>query len=151
MGTKKDTVEIRCETCGGSGHCTTCGGSGCPTCSDSGDCSWCGGSGVYEMEVKEEVRVWTKTEVKGLLVRNDEAVRKGIVAIYRLQTEEEKVAGETRVDNGVGFNGMDAPFLSSLARQVLQGRNLSEKQLAAGRKALLKYAGQLTRIANGKV
>lgn len=98
-----------------------------------------------------ETRTWKKEEVRDLLKRNDEAVRRGIVAVYRLQTESEKVAGVTQEDNGVGFNGLDAPFLTSLAQQILRGKTLSQRQMTAGRKAVLKYAGQLARIANGRV
>ena len=71
-----------------------------------------------------------------------------IVALFRNQTADEQCTGETRELNGVGFNGLDAPFMTSLAEWILNGRHLTPKQCAVARRKLVKYAGQLTRIAN---
>jgi hypothetical protein len=48
----------------------------------------------------------------------------------------------------VGFNGFDAEFGTSLAKRLLSGYLLSDKQKVAGRKMIIKYLGQLLKIAN---
>jgi len=93
-------------------------------------------------------KVWTNDEIKRLLETNDKMVSRSLVKLYEYQTESEQDAEETHEQNGVGFNGIDAGFLTSIAKQVISGRTLSTKQLASTRKTILKYAGQITRIAN---
>ena len=95
-------------------------------------------------------KVWTKEEIRTLLEKNDKMVSRSVVKLYEYQTAAEQDAGETHEHNGVGFNGRDAGFLTSIAQQIMAGRLLSEKQLSAARKSILKYAGQLTRIANAE-
>lgn len=93
---------------------------------------------------------YTKDQIKTMLQTRDIAVAKGVLAIYAYQTAIEQSSETTNQDNGVGFNGADAPILSSFAKQLQQGRTLSVKQLAIARKKMLKYAGQLVKIANSK-
>lgn len=96
-------------------------------------------------------KVWTKDEIKHLLETNDRMVMKSIVKIYEKQTEDEKLAETTAHHNGVGFNGVDAELLSSYAKQILKGYTLSAKQMIWARKKIMKYSGQLTKIANGQL
>jgi hypothetical protein len=98
-----------------------------------------------------EKKIWKKEEIKDLLQKSDKAVMRGLVVIYSLQTEDEKKAEETSEHNGVGFSGVDAKFLSSLAKQVMVKGRLSEKQMLHARKKMMKYAGQLTLVSNGKL
>lgn len=93
---------------------------------------------------------YTKDQIKTMLQTRDIAVAKGVLAIYAYQTAVEQAAEGTTEDNGVGFNGADAPILSSFAKQLQQGRTLSAKQLAIARRKIVKYAGQLVKIANSK-
>lgn len=95
-----------------------------------------------------EEKKWTKQMARGLLENDPVAVIRGIVAIYNYQTADEQVTEHTQHQNGVGLSGADDEFLTSLAKQILNGRSLSEKQFSAGKKAMMKYAGQLARIAN---
>lgn len=90
----------------------------------------------------------TKETIKELLIRNDQAVSRGILAIFALQTADEQRAEATNKNNGMGFNGADAPILSSFAKQLRSGRTMSARQTEIARKKIIKYAGQLTRIAN---
>ena len=99
----------------------------------------------------EEKKIWKKEEIKEMLQTNDNAVLRGIVVIYSLQTEDEKKAGETIEHNGVGFSGFDAEFMSSLAKFILSRGYLTDKQLEYGRRKIMKYAGQLAKVANGKL
>tara|TARA_Y100000593_G_scaffold44225_2_gene84406 strand:+ start:367 stop:663 length:297 start_codon:yes stop_codon:yes gene_type:complete len=95
--------------------------------------------------------MWTQEAIKELLKTNDKAVARGVVAIYNLQTESEKIIGETSEANGVGFNGVDANFMSSIAQFYMQKNWLSPKQIEFARKKLLKYSKQLTNIANSNL
>ena len=94
---------------------------------------------------------WTKEEIREQLANNDKWLVRGLVAIYKFQTESEKASQDTHEDNGVGFNGTDAELLSSFAEQLIAGRNLTIRQIPWARKKMLKYAGQLAKIANGKI
>lgn len=99
----------------------------------------------------EENKIWKKDEIKTMLETNDKAVLRGVVVIYSLQTKDEKKVGETREHNGVGFSGVDAEFMSSLAKFILSRGYLTENQMTYARKKIMKYAGQLTKVANGKL
>lgn len=86
---------------------------------------------------------------------------RAMLAIYDRQTPTEQATQSTSVDNGIGFNGLDAEILSSFAKQVQRWDStpadlrrfpvpLSDKQLTIARKKMAKYAGQLARIARAK-
>jgi len=94
---------------------------------------------------------WTEAEIKANLRKYDKWVEKAIVAIYDLQTEYEKRAHGTNRDNNVGFNKVDAGFLSDLAESYREYGGLTEAQIDAGRDAIMKYAGQLKMLANGEL
>ena len=98
-----------------------------------------------------EAKRWNKENISELLQKSDKAVLRGLVVIYSLQTESEQECQETVFTNGVGFSGVDANFLSSLAQQFIKRGTLSEKQMVLLRKKMLRYAGQLAKVANGKI
>lgn len=97
------------------------------------------------------MKTWTKEEIKELLAKNDEMVKRSVLKLYERQTELEQSSEETKEDNGVGFNGADAPILSSFAKFIIKTGFLTSKQTAIARKKLTKYANQLAKIANGKI
>jgi len=96
-------------------------------------------------------KVYTKDEIKGKLLTNNQWLIRGAMAIYSMQTAQEQRAEITLEDNGVGFNGVDAPFCSSLIDQWETRNSLSERQWAALRKCMVKYSGQLCKIANREI
>lgn len=102
---------------------------------------------MEELELKPNIRYYTKTElVQGLksqIARNNNQAVKALLTIYRNQTYEEQTVQETIEDNGIGFNGTDAEFCSSLAENYLKFHRLSDKQYNSLRKVMQKYAGQL--------
>ena len=100
------------------------------------------------MKKGNNIKVWTKDEIKGLIVNRDDAVIKGMLRIYDLQTESEKVFGDTHEHNGVGFSGVDGGIMSSFVEFYNKTNFLSYKQMKIARKKMLKYAGQLTMISN---
>ena len=89
-------------------------------------------------------------KIRSLIMTNDKAVCRGIVAIYKRQTESEKCNESTQVHNGIGFNSFDAQFMSSLAKQLLDGKPLSAKQMAIGRNKIVRYSKQLADIAESR-
>jgi len=96
------------------------------------------------------MKTYTKEDIKQLLSENDHAVMRAVVAIWQYQTSHEKLHMHTNEHNLVGFSAFDANILSSFAEQIGRGRSLSIKQLAVARRRMMKYVGQLARIANEK-
>ena len=92
--------------------------------------------------------MWTMEKMKDILSRYDDQVCKAVVKIYEYQTADEKDSHETKEHNNVGFNGADAPIMSSFAEFYIKRGFLSPKQLMIARKKIMKYAGQLCKIAN---
>jgi hypothetical protein len=73
-------------------------------------------------------------------------------ALVRIFTENQ-TAGEqqmeaTTEDNGIGFSGADAEFMSSLAKQYISKGFLSEKQMVFVFKKIKKYSRQVVLMAN---
>jgi hypothetical protein len=88
-------------------------------------------------------RKWTREELTALVESNDTALNRFIIRIYNQQEADEQRVEQTRKVNGCGFNSSDAPFMSSLAKQILSGLMLSARQKIKARKAMKKYVGQL--------
>lgn len=96
-------------------------------------------------------RKWTEEAVRYYIQTDDKWLYGALKALYKRQTEGEQRTGTTRYRNGVGFNGCDAPFLSSVARFYLEKGYLTYKQKIVTRKKMDKYTKQLTRIANKEI
>lgn len=97
------------------------------------------------------MRNWTRETIAALLESSDRAVERAMVALYRLQTEEEQAQETTRVHNGCGFSAFHAGRGTYYARWVLSGRNLSGSHLDKARAMARRYVGQLTGIAQGSL
>lgn len=93
-------------------------------------------------------RVWTEEEMKELVQTNDKVLYGALKRLYDCQTADEQSAGQTKLHNGAGFNGTDAPILSSMAEFLKRTGFLTEKQKVIVRRKLVKYNKQLTRLAN---
>ena len=93
-------------------------------------------------------RVWTEEEIKNLIQSNDKVLYGALKKLYACQTNDEQVDGETKEQNGIGFNGVDAPILSSFCEFLNKTGFLTPKQKIIARKKLIKYNRQLTRLAN---
>lgn len=97
---------------------------------------------------KPATRVWTVNEIKNLLETNNTFLARAIVKIYERQTIDEQQTDSTGHNNGIGFNGIDAFILSKFAKFYMDRKFLSPKQITIARKKMMKYAKQLTTIAN---
>lgn len=102
----------------------------------------------YYNTVYNQKKVWTKDEIKDHMKNEDAWLYRGILAIYNRQTDNEQFSGETHDLNGMGFNGADAPIMSSFAEFLKKTGFLTPKQQIIARKKMMKYAGQLAEIAN---
>lgn len=93
-------------------------------------------------------RRYTRDQINAIIRNRNDAVDRGIVILYDLQTADEKDSRSTRHRNGRGFNAGDAKEGTRFAKWVLSGRSLSGWHLEKARAMCLKYSGQLTRRAN---
>jgi hypothetical protein len=99
--------------------------------------------------------IWTTSKtkkerqlkIKQLIATNDKAVVRAVIAIYRRQTENERVLGNTVVQNNIGFCGNDAPIMSMYARQIIDHGGLSKEQIKYARTRMIRYSRQLAEIA----
>lgn len=89
--------------------------------------------------------------IKKQITSNPQQAIKAMLRIYQYQSEDEKKDLQTKHSNGVGFTAADSYILSSFSRQVLGGRQLSERQLNILFSKIGKYALQLAThaIENG--
>ena len=94
------------------------------------------------------MKIWTIEEMKNLIATNDTVLYKSLIVLYNGQTADEKACGETTHNNGIGFNGVDAPILTSFAEFLKTTKFLTAKQKVIARKKLPKYAKQLVTVAN---
>lgn len=99
--------------------------------------------------INKSDKIWTKNEIKSLLQTNDRFVLNSLLKLYDYQTEEEKINNETVVNNSAGFNSADANVLTRIAEQCCEKHFISIPQIEYVRKKILKYSGQLAKIANG--
>ena len=94
---------------------------------------------------------WNREMIQALLAEHDNAVTRGLEVIHSLQTADERTTRSTMHSNRVGWSGYDARIMSSLAEFYEKRGYLSAKQLTLARRKMMRYAGQLARVANGKV
>lgn len=117
------------------------------------------------MAIQEKKKTWTSDELREKLsAKNDNGypeyprwVMRAVVAIWELQTADEKRTKTTKHHNNVGFSAAHDTFLSSLAEQMVSAKkrtgkySLSPNQMKYAQKYIPSYARQLAEIANGKL
>jgi len=87
--------------------------------------------------------------VKTKLATDKNWALKALVRIYtENQTTDEKLCSVTTHDNGIGFSGLDAKFLSSLAQQYSHCGRLSDKQMQYVFKKIPKYHNQVIKMSD---
>ena len=93
--------------------------------------------------------MWSKEEIAFRLKQNDTWLERAVVAIFNQQTTSEQKSEVSVENNHRGFSGPDAHRLSYYAKWILAGKHLSGPHREIARKRIIKYAGQLAKIANG--
>lgn len=96
----------------------------------------------------------TKTEIVNLLMTNDKAVARALLALTARQTSDEQASEHTRYRNGRGFRPCHAHMGTSMAKFFQRNGYLSPKQIAYwratgrdGKSRIEIYAGQLLEVA----
>lgn len=77
------------------------------------------------------------------LATKDHRAIHALIVLRKYQTDDEQKTGEVRNHNGVGFTVYDSQFLTSMYESYIKYHCLSDKQIGALRKVLVKYAHQL--------
>lgn len=100
-----------------------------------------------------EKKVWSEEEIAEKIATDPKWLRRGILAIYKLQTADEQLSGDTRYNNNVGFSSAHSKFLSYVAQWLSEGehRTVSPRFETKARRFMSHYVGQLTKIANGEI
>jgi hypothetical protein len=88
-----------------------------------------------------------KQQVVALLMSNDRAVERAMVALLNRQTVGEQNTSSTVESNGRGFNAFHAERGTYYAKWVKSGRKLTGSHLAAARRMACFYARQLAEVA----
>ena len=88
--------------------------------------------------------------IRAKLTNDPKWVIRGLLAVYANQTRDEQTAEAVKYHNGIGFTGTDGEILSSFAKQVEAGRQMSPKQMALLFRKMPKYARQLEAEAAAK-
>lgn len=91
---------------------------------------------------------YTPSAIAQILDKNDRAVERAMLVLYRLQTASEQTNSETTVHNGVGFSAAHARLGSYYGRWVSCGKALTGNHLIKARAIALKYTRQLSEVAN---
>lgn len=105
---------------------------------------------------------WTKETLRAWLLSLSEqapetisqaqrgALTRGLLFLYDRQTADEQSSSSTSHNNGMGFSGIDAKFLSSVAQSAKRYGNITPNQSVHVAKKLAKYTGQLLELVNAK-
>ena len=101
-----------------------------------------GGKSMTKLEINSE----KIKEIKSKLLTDDDFLEKSVINLYHCQTSREQELGFTVSRNGKGFNMTDSFRLSKIAIRLIKGSHLSDKELKAVRKRMVKYARQLILI-----
>lgn len=94
---------------------------------------------------------WTKEEIRFKVETDNTWLIRGLLAIFDRQTDDEKNDEITKHENNIGFSGCDANILTSFAKHYKEHGWLSKKQIEICRKKMLKYCGQLAKVANKEI
>ena len=102
-----------------------------------------------QLELAAERGIPTPAEIKTKIANDDRWATRALLSIFERQTPDEQAADQTVEDNGIGFNGTDAEFLSSIAKGVMRYGQPTPRQMPHVKRKMPKYANQLFAIAMG--
>jgi len=88
-----------------------------------------------------------REQIKSLLLCNNRAVERAMIALYNRQTVDEQHTSTTHQNNGRGFNAYHAKHGTYYAKWVLSGKHLTGSHLDRARKMACHYVGQLVQIS----
>jgi len=88
--------------------------------------------------------------IKGKLVSDPIWALHALDVVFQNQTLVEQNAQMTIENNGIGFTGVDATFLSSLHEQRLRYGRLTPRQMGSVHKMMPKYHNQVVQASKAK-
>lgn len=91
---------------------------------------------------------WTEDSIRELLNTNETAVVRALKSLWEYQTDSEQIIGDAIEENKVGFNKPDSFTAKKLLNRLERGIRLTEWEKVKLKNMMMKYAGQLMRIAN---
>ena len=100
------------------------------------------------MKISKKIIV-DKLKVK--LASDRRWAQRALLAIFKNQTDDEKIDGLVKHHNGKGFKSVDSEILTSFAGQLQLRGDLSEKQMAILHRKIPAYAGQLVKFHREKI
>jgi len=86
--------------------------------------------------------------VKARLGSDKRWALRALEIVYSNQTNDEKIIGVTKYNNGIGFTGNDAEMLTTFAQQYLCKNYLTSLQMQLLFKMISKYWRQVLLVAN---
>lgn len=91
------------------------------------------------------------TYIRAMITTDAKWTERAVLALYARQTADEQSAKVTSHHNQMGFSGVDAEWMSSMAEWIgksrrAEGSRLSPKQLQITQRKIGKYARQLLTI-----
>jgi hypothetical protein len=86
---------------------------------------------------------YTKEIIQHNLSTNPKWIERGLIVLYNRQTSDEQNSGQTRIDNGMGFNGSDSRYLTYCSKWILRGNHLSGHHIQKCGSKLKKYWRQI--------
>lgn len=98
---------------------------------------------IEKLDSLKNLKEW-KAYVQNLLQFNDNAVKSALVLLLSLQEEDEQRDNKSVHENGVGYDKIDADFLSMMEKRVNAGIDLTQSEMQACLWALMKCWRQLT-------
>jgi len=86
---------------------------------------------------------YTKEQIQEKLKSDIRWMERAVLVLFDRQTSDEQLDLDTHHMNGVGFNGMDARYLSWVATYIRKGNHLSGRHIEKVGKKLPKYWKQI--------
>lgn len=100
------------------------------------------------MNTPRQKRTYESSEIRFKLENDDLWLCRGLAAIYKFHQYNYSLPIQFQMFH-VGFTRLDSWDLIPLAENYLKNKNLTPLELKVARPKMLKYAGQLSDIANG--
>ncbi len=96
------------------------------------------------------MHVWTVEEIRQGLLKHDKWVVRAIIVLYEFQTPEEQKLRKNLSSDGLGFDNADISLFCSYMAFYKRFHHFTPHQIKEARGRLLKYAKQITVLANKK-
>ena len=99
------------------------------------------------IETMKKQKTWAdwKAYIQSLLISSDKAVVSALMALWKMQEEDERILRMSTHENGVGFGKVDAYYLTPYCKRLECGGKLEDWEVILVRSKILKYWKQLAK------